>query len=541
MFSFFLMILARWQEAEHAFWMDFERGRAVCVPAPTPPLKTFHAMEHGAPPEGAAVLLNRYWGALNPPAPEGLISGPAGGVGGPLSSRPPRPESYREDAEAEKVGVCHELAAAAESGWDFSSRWARVPCGARRDSSSSYSYSSTTDEGEAAERQEQEQQAPAEGRNGGKGKGGEAEGKLGGSAGAEGESFCLYDTATTSVVPVDLNAFLHRAELNIARLHHALALMDNDEEIEGCGNTAAAAAAAAAGATAGGLDGEDLPQPPRSPRSPPPLLSLDEIQRRFLSRRRGSSTASWSSSSSSLAEEPAHDSEAGSGADAEDDEDARRNRSIQDRPLGRKVVLFLAAARARAKAMDQTMWDERAAVWRDLLLPTGEICNGVVRGYGRGLPFRTVACVRRCKRVLRLVCAFYDSVDDKSSTWGAEQSLFEVEVEAEDDKCGKRKREESKTKRAAPRVPSPPLLSSPLPLSSLVSRSPRTIDHVTSCPCHVHFPLSLGLACLHVRRTCALLPFCLPACLSRRTIRQHHTSLLCAVVGGLAVAGAGRG
>lgn len=49
------------QEAEHAFWMNFERGRAVCVPALPPPRKTFDAMLHGVTLEGAAVLLNRYW------------------------------------------------------------------------------------------------------------------------------------------------------------------------------------------------------------------------------------------------------------------------------------------------------------------------------------------------------------------------------------------------------------------------------------------------------------------------------------------------
>ncbi|CAN0360273.1 unnamed protein product [Ectocarpus sp. 6 AP-2014] len=48
-------------EAEHAFWMNFERGRAVCVPALPPPRKTFDAMLHGVTLEGAAVLLNRYW------------------------------------------------------------------------------------------------------------------------------------------------------------------------------------------------------------------------------------------------------------------------------------------------------------------------------------------------------------------------------------------------------------------------------------------------------------------------------------------------
>lgn len=42
------------------------------------------------------------------------------------------------------------------------------------------------------------------------------------------------------------------------------------------------------------------------------------------------------------------------------------------RPLCRKAVLFATAARARAEAMEYTMWDESSGLWRDLLLPTGE-------------------------------------------------------------------------------------------------------------------------------------------------------------------------
>lgn len=45
-------------------------------------------------------------------------------------ARMPRPESYREDLElakdkvgAEKENLYRQLGAAAESGWDFSSRW----------------------------------------------------------------------------------------------------------------------------------------------------------------------------------------------------------------------------------------------------------------------------------------------------------------------------------------------------------------------------------------------------------------------------------
>jgi alpha,alpha-trehalase len=87
-------------EAEHAFWM--------------------HGAERLAPGEahrrvvrlaGGAVL-NRYW-----------------------DDRPePRPESYREDfelartiPEAQRAALYRNIRAAAESGWDFSSRWMRDP------------------------------------------------------------------------------------------------------------------------------------------------------------------------------------------------------------------------------------------------------------------------------------------------------------------------------------------------------------------------------------------------------------------------------
>eukprot|EP00903_Cladosiphon_okamuranus_P020327 g18650.t1 len=401
-------------EAEHAFWMDFERGRAVCVPVPPPPLATYDAPMTVDPrgkncatptarqPEGAAVLLNRYWGALAPPAEEpvglGLDDSPGHdkkGVGGPLPGRPPRPESYREDAAvalglfargvgggrgdegsggrdsnaaaaagvggstgscAEELcgvhhhpGVCHELAAAAESGWDFSSRWAGLCSRAAR--------SGSGERGGAAGHKE------FSARNGGD-KGGDV--------------FRLCETATTSVVPVDLNAFLHRAELNIARLHHALA------EHRGSGMESAPAGAVPE------IGGQSPPPPP--PQAPR-LLSLDDIQRRFLSRRRGGGMSSWSSSSSSLVEKLSHQGDLGFATAADDDAapetDSPRAASGgggsddplspggESLPLSRQTMLFLAAARARAKAMEQTMWDGRSALWRDVLLPTGEQSSSI--------------------------------------------------------------------------------------------------------------------------------------------------------------------
>ncbi|CAM9387576.1 unnamed protein product [Ectocarpus sp. 12 AP-2014] len=389
-------------EAEHAFWMNFERGRAVCVPALPPPLKTFDAMLHGVTLEGAAVLLNRYWGALDPPPAAGVGDTAGGkGVTGPLLSRPPRPESFREDTEvsleqqhqcccgggnscasdavrgcksysggedrdrpadagdiagdvasgaatsgtpgavdsdsagiadheaAGLSGACHELAAAAESGWDFSSRWAGLSSRGRSASTAASSgdrdKSTSSMEGEDGEDEE------------------------------EGDAFRLSATATTSVVPVDLNAFLHRVELNIARLHHALAGNPTDRKEPASSET------------------PDDPTPPTMP----PLLSLDEIQRRFLSRRRGS-TKSWSSMSSTLMEKLTRQGELEFGSEEADmtsptasgGGDGRLG--LESRALSRKVMLFAAAARARAKAMEQTMWDGRSALWRDLLLPTGD-------------------------------------------------------------------------------------------------------------------------------------------------------------------------
>ncbi|CAM9331971.1 unnamed protein product [Ectocarpus sp. 12 AP-2014] len=171
----------------------------------------------------------------------------------------------------------------------------------------------------------------------------------------EGDAFRLSATATTSVVPVDLNAFLHRVELNIARLHHALAGNPTDRKEPASSET------------------PDDPTPPTMP----PLLSLDEIQRRFLSRRRGS-TKSWSSMSSTLMEKLTRQGELEFGSEEADmtsptasgGGDGRLG--LESRALSRKVMLFAAAARARAKAMEQTMWDGRSALWRDLLLPTGE-------------------------------------------------------------------------------------------------------------------------------------------------------------------------
>ena len=82
-------------KAEHAFWMQ-DSGSA----RPGAPARRVVAMPDGS-------LLNRYWDARDVP----------------------RDESYREDVQAAKQtprekGVLYkDIRAAAESGWDFSSRW----------------------------------------------------------------------------------------------------------------------------------------------------------------------------------------------------------------------------------------------------------------------------------------------------------------------------------------------------------------------------------------------------------------------------------
>ena len=87
-------------ETEHGFWMDGARG-----------LKPGDAYRRTVKLNDGSVL-NRYW-----------------------DDRPePRPESYREDyelgrslPEVRRAALYREIRAAAESGWDFSSRWMRDP------------------------------------------------------------------------------------------------------------------------------------------------------------------------------------------------------------------------------------------------------------------------------------------------------------------------------------------------------------------------------------------------------------------------------
>lgn len=87
-------------EAEHAFWMD-----GADRIAPGEAHRRVVRLQDGS-------VLNRYW-----------------------DDRPePRPESYREDYElgqtlpaAEREAFYRNVRAAAESGWDFSSRWMRDP------------------------------------------------------------------------------------------------------------------------------------------------------------------------------------------------------------------------------------------------------------------------------------------------------------------------------------------------------------------------------------------------------------------------------
>jgi alpha,alpha-trehalase len=82
-------------KAEHAFWMQ-DSGKA----RPGAPARRVVAMPDGS-------LLNRYWDARDVP----------------------RDESYREDVQAaqqtrrDKAVLYKDIRAAAESGWDFSSRW----------------------------------------------------------------------------------------------------------------------------------------------------------------------------------------------------------------------------------------------------------------------------------------------------------------------------------------------------------------------------------------------------------------------------------
>ena len=120
---------------EHAFWMD---GAAQLAPGCTH--RRVVALKDGA-------LLNRYWDDRDTP----------------------REESWREDvataacSSRPAADIYRDLRAAAESGWDFSSRWLdRQP---------------TTD-----------------------------------------RHVALSTIRTTSIVPVDLNALLHKLECTIARL-----------------------------------------------------------------------------------------------------------------------------------------------------------------------------------------------------------------------------------------------------------------------------------------------------------------------------------
>ncbi|MBR9990446.1 MAG: alpha,alpha-trehalase TreF [Gemmatimonadetes bacterium] len=91
-------------EAEHAFWMD-----GADRVAPGDAYRRVVRLHDGS-------VLNRYW-----------------------DDRPePRPESYREDYElaqslapTEREELYRNIRAAAESGWDFSSRWMRAPADLR--------------------------------------------------------------------------------------------------------------------------------------------------------------------------------------------------------------------------------------------------------------------------------------------------------------------------------------------------------------------------------------------------------------------------
>jgi alpha,alpha-trehalase len=140
-------------EGEYKFWMK-DGERAITLSSP----HISSSFTHGSPPppsprqqhqpQPQLHVLNRYWTASNHP----------------------RPESFKEDLHHAGLADCAQgfyanIAAGAESGWDFSSRWI-APC----------------EKGE----------------------------------------YALERIATTAIVPVDLNTFLYRMERNLARMHDYL-------------------------------------------------------------------------------------------------------------------------------------------------------------------------------------------------------------------------------------------------------------------------------------------------------------------------------
>jgi alpha,alpha-trehalase len=151
---------------EHAWWMSGADG-----------LRPGQARRRVVRlPDGA--LLNRYWDDRDSP----------------------REESWREDVATAAASdrpcadVYRDLRAAAESGWDFSTRWLHEPEAAR----------------DAAHGNGGQPRAPAGTTN-------------------EGPRLApprLADIRTTAILPVDLNAFLFKLETTIARLSAA----DGDDE-----------------------------------------------------------------------------------------------------------------------------------------------------------------------------------------------------------------------------------------------------------------------------------------------------------------------
>ncbi|GAB5355046.1 hypothetical protein AAMO2058_000172300 [Amorphochlora amoebiformis] len=127
----FLSSALRTLEIEYSFWMSPANSRVVAIPVPNI--------------NGVTVELNRYYSKDNTP----------------------RPESYREDLNtSESPHIFREIRSAAESGWDFSSRWIL-----NKNQSGGYS---------------------------------------------------LKDLAVTSLAPVDLNAFLYSMESSMSHLYSVL-------------------------------------------------------------------------------------------------------------------------------------------------------------------------------------------------------------------------------------------------------------------------------------------------------------------------------
>ncbi|CAM9594056.1 unnamed protein product [Phaeothamnion confervicola] len=413
-------------EREHATWMDPAWGHVVELRPPSDCRGDDNSVEGGSGGSGGNIesggasewssgeqgsqrtnvaeekrgprdMLNRFFSTDAAPRPESYREDLATSLAAAAAAT--APINDRSDAAAASDGildsaataaaVCGELRAAAESGWDFSIRW--IADGAAGGSSGGDAKPTANSQG-----------------GGGRGGGGGSESDNTYSPGGAGPfgPFSLSATKTRSFVPADLNAILYRMEINVARMHAAVALAVDSERGKGSesggGIGSGDASSSGSGGSSNGGSCSGSAACPHSSRGD----SNDDDE------------AATAVAASSV---PARH---GTGHPLLDFVAATRPGAFDDPQIPEAARTFAAAAARRAGAMDRWLWQPEEALWRDCIVdgvearPSPHVTAACFMPLWAGMPLR-----RECSKDAIDWSAISDAAGDAGSVAASSEPL----------------------------------------------------------------------------------------------------------------------